>query len=767
MNYGLLEEFVTTVLETVPDLMSYRERVQLVMGLRARLILELCQSNNLADLDTIEPHLVRIRTSMASHGDEEISDPEVEECEQRFMQLIQIILEDQDEKNDFFQKVFPECFGPEYDSELQTLVWEFLSRLEQLLSTQTFEQAASWLSSASSDLEECMHFVSRPQPLKTLLKYNRDQKHLIINDNQSYMGDWILTSLSNCLSKRKEEYTDIKVSDCESELVFESGDCPHLPLSGEDETVIETVIEQGNIKLHQMNLPSFQPRVLLHRLDENNWPSLKPELGRQQKYLNKKLQTDCSHDLSAEQVADEQSVVRETSLKLLTNISEESYNQDVTCSVGKKSGISPKSGRTPFTVHVCSYCPFFHVEPAKMFHHIKTFHPYRQNCDSTLSMKEGNVSPKSEGQESEISNSNHDQFQCPVCKKTLYSKDGIARHSRLHSGKIKCYLCLKPFSSQHDLWRHMQRKFDCRKKLHKSDLQSDIEGKPGQNTQLEKSCQITEDCSEMTSFDFVEGRSVSPEEEGYDWEWEPLNFGAGKLKCPVCQKNMRTKATLKRHQNVHSGKYKCRRCLKAFSTKRDLRRHMVRKTGCGTKVQTKRQPGMENKPGPNAQLEKNGQITEMTLRGSKAEKSVSSDHEGHEPLNSGTFQYECPVCKKHLLSKATLMRHHNFHSGKYKCRRCCKAFSAKRDLWRHMERKTDCEKKVLNAEPQGSQNISLSDYGAVWFSQRTNGTSAFVAGQNGTMNTLLPSSSENQEPEHLVTLTPEDSDWNTQQVPET
>lgn len=36
MDYGLLEEFATTVLEIVPELMSYRERVQLLMGLRAR-----------------------------------------------------------------------------------------------------------------------------------------------------------------------------------------------------------------------------------------------------------------------------------------------------------------------------------------------------------------------------------------------------------------------------------------------------------------------------------------------------------------------------------------------------------------------------------------------------------------------------------------------------------------------------------------------------------------------------------------------------------
>ena len=36
VHYGLLEEFISTVLETVPELLTDTERVQLVMGLRAK-----------------------------------------------------------------------------------------------------------------------------------------------------------------------------------------------------------------------------------------------------------------------------------------------------------------------------------------------------------------------------------------------------------------------------------------------------------------------------------------------------------------------------------------------------------------------------------------------------------------------------------------------------------------------------------------------------------------------------------------------------------
>lgn len=41
-HYGMLEEFVTMVTELVPELMSYSQRAQLIMGLRAKV------SDNLA-----------------------------------------------------------------------------------------------------------------------------------------------------------------------------------------------------------------------------------------------------------------------------------------------------------------------------------------------------------------------------------------------------------------------------------------------------------------------------------------------------------------------------------------------------------------------------------------------------------------------------------------------------------------------------------------------------------------------------------------------
>lgn len=35
-HYGMLDEFVATVTECVPELLSYRQRAQLILGVRAR-----------------------------------------------------------------------------------------------------------------------------------------------------------------------------------------------------------------------------------------------------------------------------------------------------------------------------------------------------------------------------------------------------------------------------------------------------------------------------------------------------------------------------------------------------------------------------------------------------------------------------------------------------------------------------------------------------------------------------------------------------------
>ncbi|TNN53962.1 hypothetical protein EYF80_035860 [Liparis tanakae] len=189
LDYGLLEEFVFMVTELVPQLLSTRQRAELILGLRARLILELCRCEETAEPDIIQPHLDRMQ-SLRSLWNVEADNAEQDVSDSQFMGLVQNLLRNPEERRNFFQDVFPGDFGPTYDKAIQTLMWLFLSRLEKLLPTQTLKQIASLISDTSSVLNECMETLAQPQELKALLDTQKDLEQL------EDIGDYYRPSLS-------------------------------------------------------------------------------------------------------------------------------------------------------------------------------------------------------------------------------------------------------------------------------------------------------------------------------------------------------------------------------------------------------------------------------------------------------------------------------------------------------------------------------------------------------------------------------------------
>ncbi|XP_010893777.2 zinc finger protein 624-like isoform X1 [Esox lucius] len=230
MDYGMLEEFVTMVTEIVPEILNNSQRAQLILGLRAQLVLELCRSKPIADLETIQTHLDRIQTLTPLWGTQ-ATDAEVGLSESNFLGLVQTLLTDPDEKNHFFQDVFPVEFGPTYDAAIQKLMWQFLSRLEKLVLVSNFQQAASLLSDVPSILEECLESVSHPQQLKTLLQYHRDLGQLDNHDTPSSTdGDCILSALclppvERVVIPSEAEKGSMDVKETEKFVDGRSGEC--------------------------------------------------------------------------------------------------------------------------------------------------------------------------------------------------------------------------------------------------------------------------------------------------------------------------------------------------------------------------------------------------------------------------------------------------------------------------------------------------------------------------------------------------------------
>ncbi|XP_039998707.1 uncharacterized protein zgc:113263 isoform X1 [Xiphias gladius] len=196
-HYGMLEEFVTMVTELVPELMSYSQRAQLILGLRARLVLEMCRGEHPVDMQTIQPHLDRIKAPVSTAKDHHITINQVEESEVNFVELVHSLLEDPSERKYFFQEIFPVYFGSKYDAALEMLVWEFISRLDELLPVPDFTQLAALVGDAPSFLDDCLQSFFPPEDMKAVLEHHRNLGHFEEKDPRLLpMDDCILSSLS-------------------------------------------------------------------------------------------------------------------------------------------------------------------------------------------------------------------------------------------------------------------------------------------------------------------------------------------------------------------------------------------------------------------------------------------------------------------------------------------------------------------------------------------------------------------------------------------
>ncbi|KAG9274468.1 hypothetical protein AMEX_G11390 [Astyanax mexicanus] len=195
MQYGKLEEFVTSVSESVPGLLSYRHQAKLTVGLRAQFILQQLRVSSSPDPDLIVPHLERLRAPPISKGKRKIQ--KVELAVKNFHTLVHTLLKNPERRKQFFQEEFDSQYGPQYDLAVEKLLWEFLTRLDQLLPVPDLAQTVSWLSSAPAVLEECARSASQPQLLSTLLQHEKCLGHLDSAASfPSSVGESILSSLS-------------------------------------------------------------------------------------------------------------------------------------------------------------------------------------------------------------------------------------------------------------------------------------------------------------------------------------------------------------------------------------------------------------------------------------------------------------------------------------------------------------------------------------------------------------------------------------------
>nr|XP_029135214.1 uncharacterized protein LOC109991696 isoform X2 [Labrus bergylta] len=226
MHYGKVEELVRVATELAPDLLTPREKVQILLRLRARVVLDLCAKEITANQLSIQPHLTVIKNITTGCTCNQEEREELENSKTNFMEVIQRLLEDKEERKMFFKEVFPLHYGQQYEAKLKTLAWKFISRLDSLLPVPDIKQTAEWLGSAPAVMEECGRLVLEPAELKALFSFQQQQSG-ITNKYRSQTGNMFLPRLSlppKPNQERSSERQDLSAVDKDGGLFYCSKD---------------------------------------------------------------------------------------------------------------------------------------------------------------------------------------------------------------------------------------------------------------------------------------------------------------------------------------------------------------------------------------------------------------------------------------------------------------------------------------------------------------------------------------------------------------
>ncbi|XP_072229820.1 uncharacterized protein [Leuresthes tenuis] len=689
-DYGMLEEFVSMVTDIVPELLTSSQRAQLTLGLRARMILELCRLEG-PELELVQPHLDRMQTLIEAWL-METGGGDTEAPNSNFGDFVKNLLRNPDGRQHFFQRVFHEEFGPSYDEELNTLVWLFLSRLEKFLPIPTFQQVASVFDEVSSVLADCVQSVSECDELKALLQYHKDSNQLDHNDSFPD-GACIISALK--LPSLKTAGTSQDDAQINSETVKNplTGETTMAQTSSTLETN-ETQLPLGDAKRQEENVDLLQSQpehasfflkecqVQLARVDtpvSSHSRPVRPNRGlRMKMFLMEEKRELPDKTLPAFKFASRKAKRFRRTPPAVSDEEDSSHFHKTVSYMAPISSCSEEDSWSYYSEEDSHQTDGSHSSVADSW-------SYYSDNDSFV------LSPVNSSSESDSSCSNLSPSNASApCLKLSDKKTSILRKTR----KVQCLICKEHVKT--NLRTHMQTHFpdgdyacprcDTRYKLLTSLLQH-----------LKKTCfEYGQQCIDPDKPDETKNLykcDKCKEAFRYKVSLQSHILTHHELYCSVCRKVLRDAATLARHKASHT-QFQCIRCDQSFTVFKHLLRH------CENVHKISRPFKCNHCPKTSPKLcflirhewQHTGRLPYQCAQCSLRFKSVC-DLAAHERVHTREKPYLCTECGRTFAQGSNLLRHMNLiHSEsrndkKHSCSQCEKSFKEKGSLKKHQRSK--------------------------------------------------------------------------------
>ncbi|KAM3587788.1 uncharacterized protein V6R79_013888 [Siganus canaliculatus] len=561
MQYDKLVDFISLATEIVPELLSPSQKAQLILGLRARLVLELCRGDGAANLQTIQSNLDKIHTcSAALDSTEQMASSDILKTSYtNFANLVQNLLNVQFEKDLFFQEVFPVNYGAKYDQTLQQLIAVFLSRLEQLLPVPDLKQTAAWLSEATSVSKELEQHLSEHFALKSLLSHHRQLETLRTAPSFGE-EDIVLSTLARPahvgINRFTETYSeDDNYDNDEAALMLENLEedlSPNSDTSADDWSPKRESGRQSRLFLcPQCSFAHCTKRkVQQHIQREHHMPSLIPKIISAKKG---RVETLCkSKGAEKKKVRRNPVKTKKTQPKDAVGKKRERRQRKDNLENKKRNRRKEPTGKDKRFLSTRPVTKNFTEEETKCQQCEKVFeHPNQLKAHTKLHSLPYHCSQCEKGFTSSSGYYQHQRlhkrgrmFTCSLCEKSFLCNSALKQHQRLHGGPSdQCPICGKSFSKS-GFVRHMQ--------MHR-----------GERNYLCTTC----------------GKSFLS--SGELLLHNRSHTGEMPYTCTHCGKGFSTKSHLNIHMRSHTGErpYLCSECPKRFLTLNCLKRHMLSHNG--------------------------------------------------------------------------------------------------------------------------------------------------------------------------------------------